>query len=94
MSIQSARALYTKLLVDEEFRQQLEQVTSYQQRYDILQAAGFVCTLAELKLAKNELLQSLETNEELSEIEQDFIQGGSSIQCLLNHFDNYLFKEK
>ena len=94
MSIQNARALYTKLLVDEEFRKQLEQAASYQKRYGILETAGFSCTPAELKLAKNELLQSLKTNEELSEIEQEHIRGGSSIQFLLNHFDDYLFKEK
>ena len=94
MSIQSARALYTRLLADEDFRKELEQATSYQQRYDILQAAGFSCTPVELQIAKNELLQSLKTDGELSEIEQDYIQGGSSIQYWLTRFDNYLFKEK
>ncbi len=67
---------------------------SYQERYDILQAAGFSCTPAELQIAKNELLESLKTNEELSEIEQEYIQGGTSIQFLLTRFDDYLFKEK
>ena len=94
MSIQSAKALYTRLLADEDFRQQLEQAASDQQRYDILQAAGFACTPAELKIAKQELLQSLKNDGELSEIEQDYIQGGGSIQSLLTRFDDYLFKEK
>lgn len=94
MSIKSAKALYTRLLADKKFRKQLEQAVSYQQRYDILRAAGFSCTQTELKIAKNELLQSLEINEELSESEQEYIQGGSSIQSLLTHFDDYLFKEK
>jgi predicted ribosomally synthesized peptide with nif11-like leader len=94
MSIQNAKALYTRLLADEKFRKQLEQAVNYQERYDILQAAGFSCTPIELKIAKNELLRSLKNNEELSEIEQEYIMGGSSIQSLLTHFDDYLFKEK
>ena len=93
MSIQSAKALYTRLLADKQFRRELERAFNYQQRHDILQAAGFSCTPTELKIAKNELLESLETNsnEELSEIEQENIRGGSSIQTLLTHFDDYLF---
>lgn len=91
MSIQNAKALYCRLLADEEFRKQLEQAASYLQRYQILKAAGFSCTQAELNIAKNELLQSAKINRELSEIEQDFIVGGSSIQSWLDHFDEYLF---
>lgn len=94
MSIQNAKALYSRLLADEEFRKQLEQAASYQERYHILKAAGFSCTQVELNIAKNELLQSVKTNRELSEIEQDFIVGGSSIQSLLDHFDEYLFLTK
>ena len=96
MSIQSAKALYSRLLSDEAFRRQLEQAVSHQQRYEILQAAGFSCTPAELQIAKNELLQSLQNNEELSEIEQECIRGGSSINSLLTRFDyfDYLLKEK
>ncbi len=97
MSIQNAKALYTRLLADEEFRKQLEQAVNYQERYDILQAAGFSCTPTELKIAKHELLRSLKTEEELSESEQESIMGGSSVQSLqslLTHFDDYLFKEK
>ncbi len=40
MSIQSAKALYTKLLVDKKFRRQLERAATYQQRDRILQIAG------------------------------------------------------
>ncbi|MGL5942263.1 MAG: Nif11-like leader peptide family RiPP precursor [Waterburya sp.] len=97
MSIHNAKALYTRLLVDEEFRKQLERAASYQERYDILQTAGFACTPTELNIAKNELLRSLQTEEELSESEQESIMGGSSVQSLqslLTHFDSYLFKEK
>ena len=74
-------------------KNKLERAFNYQQRHDILQAAGFSCTPTELKIAKNELLESLEnnSNEELSEIEQENIRGGSSIQTLLTHFDDYLF---
>lgn len=94
MSIQSAKALYSRLLADEKFRKQLEQAANYQRRYQILQAAGFSCTHTELKIAKNELLNSMTKNQELSEIEQQHIIGGSSVQSLLDRFDYYLFKEK
>jgi predicted ribosomally synthesized peptide with nif11-like leader len=94
MSIQNAKALYSRLLADEEFKQQLEQAASYQQRHQILQAAGFSCTPAELNIAKRELLQSVETNQELSETEEEGIIGGTSLQSLLVRFDDYLLKEK
>jgi predicted ribosomally synthesized peptide with nif11-like leader len=96
MSIQNAKALYSRLLADEEFKQQLEQAASHQQRHQILQAAGFSCTPAELDIAKRELLQSIETetNQELSETEEEGIIGGTSLQSLLAQFDDYLLKEK
>lgn len=97
MSIQNAKALYTRLLADTEFRKQLEQAASYRERYDILQAAGFACTPTELKIAKNELLRSLDHDRELRESEQESIMGGSSVQSwqsLLTQFDGYLFQEK
>lgn len=58
MSIKNAKVLYSRLLADENFRKQLEQAFSYEERYRILQSAGFTCTSLELKIAKNELLQS------------------------------------
>jgi predicted ribosomally synthesized peptide with nif11-like leader len=76
MSIQSAKALYTRLLVDEEFRTQLEQVASQEERGQILQTSGFDYTPDELKIAKAELLESAVTNDELNETEQEEIIGG------------------
>ncbi|MDZ8105939.1 MAG: Nif11-like leader peptide family natural product precursor [Nostoc sp. DedQUE12a] len=76
MSIQSAKALYTKLLVDEEFRTKLEQAPSQQKRREILQASGFDYTPDELQIAKAELLQSAAANEELSQTELQEIAGG------------------
>ncbi|WP_202947543.1 Nif11-like leader peptide family natural product precursor [Nostoc punctiforme] len=76
MSIQSAKALYTKLLVDEEFRTKLEQTANQQERRQILQAGGFDYTPDELNLAKAELLESAAINNELSETDLQEIVGG------------------
>ncbi|MEM7592237.1 MAG: Nif11-like leader peptide family natural product precursor [Cyanobacteria bacterium P01_A01_bin.83] len=94
MSIKNAKALYTKLLADEEFRRKLEGASSYLQRVQILQSAGFSCTPTELNIAKNEMLQFDQGNRDLSDVEQKYIVGGSSLKSLLDRFDRYLFKEK
>lgn len=94
MSIQNAKALYTRLLSDKEFRSKLERTTSYLQRVQILQSAGFSCTPTELNIAKNEMLQFNKGNRDLSDVEQQHIVGGSSLKSLLDRFDHYLLKEK
>ena len=58
MTIQSAKAIYSRLIADEQFERQLERAVSYEERYQILQTAGFTCTSVELNIAKNQLLQS------------------------------------
>ncbi|MCW5315513.1 Nif11-like leader peptide family natural product precursor [Nostoc sp. KVJ3] len=94
MSIQSAKALYTRLLVDEEFRTQLEQAASQEERGQILQNTGFYYTPDELKIAKAELLESAATNDELSETEQEEIIAGRSYRPIYSYifdrFDVYL----
>lgn len=91
MSIHNAKALYTKLLADDLFRLKLEQASSEKQRYHILKEAGFSCTLQELKIAKNELLKSLSGVQELTVDEENMIQGGGSVEFLLDSFDRYLY---
>ncbi|MEH1770599.1 Nif11-like leader peptide family natural product precursor [Nostoc sp.] len=103
MSIESAKALYTKLLVDEEFRAELEEAATKHQRCEILQAAGFDYTPDELKVAKTELLESAATNDELTKTEEEKIVGGrlqkliypnvrytDSICSIFDSFDVYL----
>ena len=95
MSIKHAKALYSRLIADENFRQKIEQAFSYEERYQILQDAGFACTSLELKIAKNELLQSSLKNRELNSIEEAKIVGGVNLsQLQLDQFDRYLFNEK
>ena len=59
MSVLNGKKLYCRLLTDDKFRNQIEQTINDQERYQILQEAGFSCTELELKIAKNEFLQSL-----------------------------------
>ena len=54
MSIQNGKLLYCRLLTDDKFRNQIEQAVNFEERYQILQDAGFSCTKLELKIAKNE----------------------------------------
>lgn len=53
MTIQSAKAIYSRLIADKQFERQLERAVSYEERYHILQTAGFTCTSVELNIAKN-----------------------------------------
>ena len=57
MSIQSARALYSRLIADDQFKRKLEQAANYEECYQILQIAGFACT-SELNIARNQLWRS------------------------------------
>ena len=95
MSIQNAKALYSRLLIDEKFRKQLEGAACDRDRAQILQDAGFSCTQVELKIAKNELLHSLKPHRikdgELNSIEEEGIIGGSLSQSWLDCFDYLLF---
>ncbi len=54
MSVESARALCQRLSTDEAFRKQLED-TSAEERYKILQAAGYELTQEEWKTVCNEM---------------------------------------
>jgi predicted ribosomally synthesized peptide with nif11-like leader len=58
MSIQSAIALYSRLIADDQFKRKLEQAANYDECYQILQVAGFTCTSAELNIAKNQFWRS------------------------------------
>ena len=90
MSIQDAKALYTKLLADSSFRKKLERTSNSQQRYQILKEAGFSCTFQELKIAKNKLLQSSTSDRKLTSEEEDMVQGGNYPKFLLDSWDYFL----
>lgn len=56
MTIQSAKALYSKLIADEQFKKQLEQAASDEKLRQVLKMAGFACTLTNLNIGRNQLL--------------------------------------
>lgn len=78
MSIESAKALYSRLLTDQAFRVQLEQAISQEERLQIVRTAGYDYTPEELETAKTQILESSATNDELSEADLEAVTGGSA----------------
>ena len=58
MTIQSAKALYSRLIADEQFKKQLKQAASDEKLCQVLKMAGFACTSTNLNIARNQLLKS------------------------------------
>jgi predicted ribosomally synthesized peptide with nif11-like leader len=77
MSIESAKALYNRLLNDEEFRTQIDGIEGEEERRQFLYTAGYEYTPEELEAAKTELLESISSNEELSDRELEEVAGGA-----------------
>ncbi len=77
MSIESAKSLYNRLLNYEEFRTQIDEIEGEEERRQFLQAAGYEYTPEELEAAKTELLESISSNEELSDRELEGVAGGA-----------------
>ncbi len=73
MSIESAKAFYSRMTTDAKFRTQLEQVATGEERQQIMQAAGYEFTPEEWEAAKAQI------NEELSDAELTAVSGGLSI---------------
>ncbi|GAA6623370.1 Nif11-like leader peptide family natural product precursor [Scytonema sp. NUACC26] len=73
MSIESAKAFYSRMTTDVKFRTQLEQAATSEQRQQIIQAAGYEFTPEEWEVAKAQI------NEELSDAELTAVSGGLSI---------------
>ena len=75
MSIESAKAFYSRMTTDETFRSQLEQATSIEERQQILQAAGYEFTSEEWEAAKAEF-ETSNASSELSDSELQAVSGG------------------
>ena len=73
MSIESAKAFYSRITTDNAFRTQFEQAATSEERQQIIQAAGYDFTSEEWEAAKAEI------NEELSDAELTAVSGGLSI---------------
>ena len=84
MSIESAKAFYSRMTTDEAFRTQLEQAASGEERQQILQAAGYEFTAEEWKAATIQIQESTSVDSELSDAELTAVSGGVSIEDLIS----------
>lgn len=73
MSIESAKAFYSRMTTDKPFRTQLEQAATPEERQQIMQAAGYDFTSEEWEAAKAQITS------ELSDAELTGVSGGLSI---------------
>ena len=84
MSIESAKAFYSRMTTDEAFRSQLEQAASGEERTSILQAAGYDFTPEEWQAATTQIQDSNSASGELSDTELTAVSGGVSIEDLIS----------
>ena len=75
MSIESAKAFYSRMTTDETFRTQLEEAASKEERQQILQAANYEFTSQEWEAAKAQF-QASNDSSELSDSELQVVSGG------------------
>lgn len=68
MSIEHVKAFYNRLTEDEEFRIQLQNVSSKEECKQIVQAAGYYFTQEELEGHTAELLESDEAENQLQDL--------------------------
>lgn len=77
MSIESAKALYSRLTTDEAFLSEFEQTASQKERIQMLQAAGYEFTLEESKAAIAQIQTSNFSDDELSDPDLQLASGGT-----------------
>lgn len=79
MSIESAKAFYSKMTTDEAFRTQLEMATTKEKRQQILQAVGYKFTQEEWQTAIAQIQDSNSTGIELNDTQLEAVSGGLPI---------------
>ncbi len=77
MSIDSAKAFYSKVNTDAAFRAELEQATSKEERRQIIQAAGYEFTQEDWSAATAQIQESKSPAGELSDEELAAVSGGA-----------------
>ncbi|HLP91817.1 MAG TPA: Nif11-like leader peptide family natural product precursor [Nostocaceae cyanobacterium] len=85
MSIEHVKAFYNRLANDEDFRTQMQNVSSREEGIQIVQAAGYDFTQAELEDYTAELLESAEAENELQDLgerELAGVFGGATVRPL------------
>jgi predicted ribosomally synthesized peptide with nif11-like leader len=78
MSFESANEFYQRLATDDEFRNQLENVSS-DDRMTTIQAAGYDFTREEWETVVNGAISSIQAEGELSEADLETVAGGLRI---------------
>jgi predicted ribosomally synthesized peptide with nif11-like leader len=78
MSIESARAFYSRMTTDEAFRTQLEQAASKEERQQILQVAGYDFTPEEWQIVTAEIQTATPASDELSDAQLEAVSGGGA----------------
>jgi predicted ribosomally synthesized peptide with nif11-like leader len=77
MSVENAKSFYVRVTTDKEFRTQLEQTATAEERHQIIQAAGYKFTFEEWEKAKEQILAATDSdNGELTDAELTSINGG------------------
>jgi predicted ribosomally synthesized peptide with nif11-like leader len=77
MSIENAQSFYVRVSSDKEFRTQLEQTETIEERQQIIQTAGYKFTAEEWEIAKEQILATSDSSDsELSEEELTTVSGG------------------
>lgn len=80
MSIENAQSFYVRVTTDEEFRTQLEQTQTAEERQQIIQVAGYKFTSEEWETAKEQILAASDSSKgELSEEELTSVSGGRGL---------------
>jgi predicted ribosomally synthesized peptide with nif11-like leader len=82
MSVESAKAFYSRMTTDEVFRTQLEQAASKEERKQILQAASYEFTPEEWQAATAQIQDLNFAESELSDAELEAVSGGGSVQAI------------
>ncbi len=76
MSIESAKAFYSRMTTDEAFRFQLQNAPSDDERRAIMQAGGYNFTPEEWEAATKQILESDAADSELSDAQLEAVSGG------------------
>ena len=83
MSVENAQSFYLRVTTDEEFRIQLEQIATVEERQQTIQAAGYEFTAKEWETVSKQILAASDSNEEeLSDAELTAVSGGANSSIL------------
>lgn len=88
MSLESARAFYSRMVEDEAFRTQLEQASSNEERQQTMHTAGYEFTSEEWRTVMSEIQESNSADSELRDTQLETVSGGG-VETVLNSVAAY-----